>query len=423
MKCLVSRICIVVLLFQSQLGAEVINVSIESEMDYRTGAAFGDAGAYKDLRGTITYAIDPDRTANFEIIDLVYAPRDPNGRVRFTADLRMLVPVDASKASGTLYYEVNNRGNVTTFNQGYDALLRQGHVMVVSGWDAEILPSETKLNLRAPVASVGDVAIIGNVMAEIVTGGGRSDSELINGGSHGGYEPTEGGLKNATLTVRGSVDGERRSIRRSAFHIVTQPNPKPGYLPEVRLEMLEGFEPNSIYELIYEAKNPVVMGLGFAAVRDLVSFLRHDATTENPLAKRGVETKHTIAHGISQSGRFLRQFLYQGFNADELGRQVFDGVIPIVAGGGMGCFNYRFASPTRISPESSLGSNASRSDASVWDWASFAWTSSNNLVDRSPNASITFVCGKIISEHFKSVCVSKGCVDPLFRLCKSISRR
>ena len=121
-----------------------------------------------------------------------------------------------------------------------------------------------------------------------------------------------------------------------------------GTLPQIRLRLTGGFRPGYLYELICEAEGPIVQGLGFAAVRDLISFLRHDASAKNPLRIDG-KPAMARAHGfgVSQSGRFLRNFLYQGFNADEAGRKVFDGLMPHVAGGGLGFFNHRFAQPTR----------------------------------------------------------------------------
>src|SRR5262249_42583039 len=122
-----------------------------------------------------------------------------------------------------------------------------------------------------------------------------------------------------------------------------------GTLAQLRLQVDGGFRPGYLYEMVYEAEGPVVQGLGFAAVRDLVSFLKHDHTERNPLLS-GKKSAITRAHGfgVSQSGRFLRHLVWQGFNVDERGRRVFDGLIPHVAGGGLGYFNHRFAQPTRF---------------------------------------------------------------------------
>ena len=124
-------------------------------------------------------------------------------------------------------------------------------------------------------------------------------------------------------------------------------------LPEVELILADSFEANYIYELIYEAKNPIVQGLGFVGIRDIISFLRYEKIGNNPLLDFNNQPfiNRTISFGISQSGRAIRMFLYEGFNEDEQGRKVFDGAVPMVAGAGMGFFNHRFASPTRFSTQ------------------------------------------------------------------------
>src|SRR5262249_1539490 len=123
----------------------------------------------------------------------------------------------------------------------------------------------------------------------------------------------------------------------------------PGTLGQVRLRVAGGFRPGYIYELVCEAEGPIVQGLGYAAVRDLISFLRHERSDKNPLRTAEGKPAGTRAHGfgVSQSGRFLRNFLHLGFNEDEAARKVFDGLMPHVAGGGLGFFNHRFAQPTR----------------------------------------------------------------------------
>ena len=149
------------------------------------------------------------------------------------------------------------------------------------------------------------------------------------------------------LTVRDTPTGERTKIPRSDWsfaHVVDgQLTPDPHYV-----HLNSGFVPGKIYELVYTAKNPAVVGVGLAAVRDFLSYLKYDPQATAPV-------KRAYAVGISQSGRFLRHFIYQDFNADEQGRQVMDGVIAHVAGAGRGSFNHRFAQPSRdAQPMSSL---------------------------------------------------------------------
>jgi hypothetical protein len=171
---------------------------------------------------------------------------------------------------------------------------------------------------------------------------------------HGSYEPTAKGEADGVLTWRLRETDERVVIPRGQWSLERQPLPKreegvAGTLAQIRCRVAGGFRPGYLYELVCEAEGPIVQGLGFAATRDLISFLRYDDSPNNPLrlpsGKPAIERTHGF--GVSQSGRFLRHFLYQGFNADVEGRPVFDGVMPHVAGGGLGFFNHRFAQPTR----------------------------------------------------------------------------
>ena len=95
--------------------------------------------------------------------------------------------------------------------------------------------------------------------------------------------------------------------------------------------------------MVYRSQNPKVIGCGLAGTRDIVSFLKYETSEKNPVQG----TRFAIGWGVSQTGRFLRHFLYQGFNADEDGRRVFDGVIDQVGGAGRGSFNHRFGQASR----------------------------------------------------------------------------
>ena len=173
---------------------------------------------------------------------------------------------------------------------------------------------------------------------------------------HGAYEPTGKGYKTATLTKRLRSTDPREIVPSDKFYLESSWEDytcERNGLPKVELVMADSFEANYIYELVYEAKNTIVQGLGFAGVRDIVSFLRYERVEQNPLLDYDSELfiNRTISFGISQSGRAIRMFIYEGFNEDEQGRIVFDGVVPMVAGAGMGFFNHRFASPTRFSTQ------------------------------------------------------------------------
>ena len=197
----------------------------------------------------------------------------------------------------------------------------------------------------------------GLVRCEIVP---SSDTKrtVINWANHGAYRPTPRGLKEVTLTHRIRPSEPRVTVARRDWKLIvsevkaapdsTQSKPLVGQLPKVELEYEPGLKKGHIYELIYEAQDPNVMGVCFPAVRDLMSALKHGSGADNPLLLNGQPVvKRAHGFGVSQSGRFLREMLYWGFNEDERGRQVFDGVIPHVSGSGLGSFNHRFAQPTR----------------------------------------------------------------------------
>ena len=331
-------------------AAEVIRLDITSRQTLGVDVP-GGVGPYERLRGRVVYALDPDLEANARIIDLAAAAPNEEGRVEFYADVEILAPVDRSRARPTLLYEVNNRGRRLWGADPF--LLSRGYVTVASGWIAEVPVSRDLLRLEAPVANDDDgVNVVGRVRADFVT---DAPAERLRVSNQLSYEPVAGSVAEATLTRRLREKDPPKLIARDRWRLlVTEPPREEGSgLVELQVELDGGFEPGVIYEVVYEARGSVVQGTGFAAIRDLVSLLKHDASALNPL--RGADgqplAKRVIGQGSSQSGRALRMFLHEGFNADEQGRQVFDGVMPVIAGGGQGFFNHRFASPTRTNTQ------------------------------------------------------------------------
>ncbi len=260
---------------------------------------------------------------------------------------------------------MNNRGNklaLGMFNRslggpGPDAknpagdgfLMRHGFTVVWSGWIGELIPSHDRLLLQPPVARAKDGSPLrGLVRFEMSCDAPTKAIPLSRRDHHGSYWPEK-----ATLTKRlregdprEMVPPEKWKLEKRLFE--ASDGGVSGSLPQVILELQGSFVPGVLYELIGEAENPLVQGVGLAGVRDLIAFLRHDGSERNPLAAQGKSTiRRTHAFGVSQSGRFLRHLLWEGFNEDEKGRIVFDGLMPHVAGGGVGCFNHRFAQPTR----------------------------------------------------------------------------
>ena len=340
-----------VLLFVTMpVAAEVTRIHVTSRTPFGENVP-GKIGPYERLRGRVVYALDPTLDASRRVVDLELAISNQNGLVELYADFEILVPVDRDQAQPTVLYNLNNRGRRTWGAEPF--LLSRGYVTVSSGWIAETPPGPTLLRLEAPVAYGEDgVNVVGVVRVELSTDVPTDRLPVSNQLS---YEPVTTLLPDATLTRRVREADTRVPIPRDQWRLrVTSPAGEEGSgLVESDVSLDGGFEPGAIYELIYTARGSIVQGTGFAAIRDLVSFLKHDTSEMNPLlgSDRMPIAERVIGEGRSQSGRALRMFIYQGFNADEQGRQVFDGVMPQIAGGGHGFFNQRFASPTQTSTQ------------------------------------------------------------------------
>ncbi|MEO8494211.1 MAG: alpha/beta hydrolase domain-containing protein [Planctomycetota bacterium] len=340
----------------STASAAVTRVVITEREPYEQGKAIAGTGPYEWIRGRVEFAVDPQAAANATVVDLEHAPTNAAGQVEFSADLEILAPVDLAKSNGSILYDVNNRGNRVCLGQfngggGDDFLLRQGFIVVWSGWIAELLPGGGRLLLDAPIATDEGKAITGIVRAEFVSDSPVERYQISQWGNHGSYPPTEAGLTDAVLTWRLNEADPRVVIPRSQWKLhreFVEAEGRRSLLPKSEIEIAGGIQAGFIYELVYEAHGPIVQGLGLAGIRDLISHFKHSESDQNPLRADGQPAaRFAYGFGVSQSGRCLRQLLYDGFNADEQGRIVFDGLMPHVAGAGMGFFNHRFASPTR----------------------------------------------------------------------------
>jgi hypothetical protein len=340
--------------------ARVVRVEITSRGDIQEGKPFGSSGAYEKIVGRVYFAVDPGNLHNRQIVDLDKAPRNAHGEVEFSADLYLLKPKDMAKGNQAVLFEVSNRGGrgilslvngrEGEFGDGF--LMRQGYTIAWVGWEFDLSTKGERLRLSAPIAHDPDgKEIHGLVRTDFTPAEKRDDMPLghILLGPDGGnsYPVDDPANQKNVLTVRDAPTGNRTTLPRSEWsfaHVVAgKLTSDPHYV-----HLNSGFVPGKIYELVYTAKNPAVVGVGLAAVRDFLSYLKHDPQATAPV-------KRVYAVGISQSGRFLRHFIYQDFNADEQGRQVMDGVIAHVAGAGRGSFNHRFAQPSRdAQPMSSL---------------------------------------------------------------------
>ena len=337
-------------LFTAPSIAEVVSIDVASR-DTLTTADVNFS--YESITGVVHFTLDPNEAANAAVVDLALAPTNAEGLVEYSADFKLLVP-SANIATDVLYYNVNNRGGSRVPPEaGLDhPLSKLGYTYLVTGWINEISAGPERLRLHSPIVKNAGAAITGNVRYE-VTVGSPSFTENIAGSGHLAYTPTREGLAGARLTKRLYQNDARELISRDEFELQVTPQ-KDANQPLVELMLKEGFEPGLIYELIYEAQDPVLSGAGMTAIRDLVSLIRFGGQSDTQLTQLALPSiNHTAAWGISQSGRLLRQFVHEGFNADLEGRRVFDGVIPVIAGAGYGMFNIRFAMPTRTNGQHS----------------------------------------------------------------------
>ena len=364
---MIRTLAALLLLLLPQISlAEVVRWEIHKREPYAGGKPRGDRGAYEQWTGIVRFALDPNAAANQQIVDLQLVPRNAEGKVEFWADFRMLVPQDLSKASGAVFYEVNNRGGATAprlIEGGADDFLcRQGFVVLWSGWIAQVQPDGSKLRMQAPVATANGQPIHGIVREEVIVDRNVPRAAISHRGNQGSYLPVQGRFESAKVTRREREGDPRQEVPRDDWKLISSMVGTPeqsGQLPLIELEIAGGLKPGWIYEIVYEAEAPIVQGVGMAGIRDILSALKFGNAEQNPLrnaaglgagAKQGAGKpviNRALGFGTSQSGRLLRHFLWEGFNADEQGRMAFDGVISHVAGGGLGYFNHRFASPTR----------------------------------------------------------------------------
>ena len=308
--------------------AEVTRVAVTSRADI----AFA---GYEKIVGRVFFAVDPADPRNAIVVDLDKAPRMADGRVEFSSDFTITRP--KSGGNGVAIVDIVNRGRATVipnFNRaggrnpdvGDGFLMKRGFTVVTVGWEFD-LPAADMIRIAVPIATDAGRLITGMVRASFTPD--RRDPFRV--GDLAVYPPTDPADPAATLTVRDSMAGAAEMIPRGRWT-----------LSGATVTLEGGFEPGRIYELSFHAANPPVSGLGFVAVRDFASWIKHEPSA---LAT----ARYAYAFGNSQSGRFLRTFLYQGFNSDERGRQVLDAVMANIAGSARIDLNRRWAIPTTAS--------------------------------------------------------------------------
>jgi Alpha/beta hydrolase domain len=328
----------------------LVSLDIKSVEPLAHSAPFGSAGAYERVIAVAQGEVDPDDPANKGIALIDKAPRNARGKVEYTTDVFLLRPKDSTKGNGHILYEVNNRGRKMLFGNicdgpqgmndpktmadvGNGFPMRQGYTIVWSGWDPDAPRANMGLGLTAPVATDNGKPIVQTVREEYCSGTRVGALEAFKLS----YEAASLDQPNARLTVRERAADTPQDVAWSfvdgrSIKLGDGTKPKPGFL----------------YEFTYQAKNPKVQGLGFAATRDVVSWLRHDPAA---VKATGGPITHALAIGFSQAGRYLRHHISAGFNRDEQGRKVFDGIHSHIAGVGRVFFDTPFGQPARTNTQ------------------------------------------------------------------------
>ncbi len=338
----------------SHASAEITKLVISrTESPTFQGTSFGNAGPYEKLVGRASGEIDPRDPRHAVIADIALAPRNARGMVEYETDVFILRPVDPAKGNRRLFFDVNNRGNMralASFNDargggndptsaadaGNGFLMRQGYTIVSSGWDVNVASGGNRLTIAVPIVTHPDgTPIVGPALEEVVV-----DNDT-------------------TLTGRLTYPAATRDKSRAQLTVRTRVADEPEPVPADRWELVDdstfrlmpagtAFQSGRLYELIYQARDPILAGLAFAALRDVAGFLK-DASADregraNPLAQR---VERVYAFSVSQPSRFMHDFVALGFNDAGRGRLAFDGVFNWIGGASGGFFNYRFAQPGR----------------------------------------------------------------------------
>ena len=299
------------------------------------GRHFGEVGQYERLRGIVAGEVDPADPRHQDIVNIDRAPRNAAGRVAYRATVEIYRPIDMARWNRALYHTVSNRGGA---GAAPPALLDRGFAFVRVGWQGDLTPTASNIVAYLPLATSPDGSpIVGAALEEFIFNDAEPRSRGRLTYPAASLEPRTG-----LLSVRATQGASRERPADLRWRYVRD--------TEIAIDRPAGFDGGAIYEFIYEAKDPIVLGLGFAAMRDAISFLRYEsadgAGNPNPLAASGLPDT-AISLGISQSGRMLRDFLYQGFNEDVAGRIVFDGIHPHIAGSRKTFTNYQFGQPGR----------------------------------------------------------------------------
>jgi Alpha/beta hydrolase domain len=342
------------------------------EIDFRRpladGRPFGAVGPYEELRGRLRFAIDPLHPANTRITDVALASRNGAGRVEFASDVSILLPVERRRISGRLLLDVVNRGNtvaVPNFNRatrpvfgpgsdpyppidpGDGFLMKRGYVVLSCGWQGDLPAVPGLIGLEGPDALDGDGrALTGRIHLQLQASE-PVDHFLLSDRMH---RPNPAAIldeRDAVMTVRDQPDGPPELVPRERWRFARAENDRVVADPtHVWLE--GGFEKGRLYQMTYTTVGAPVRGLGMAALRDAVSWMKHGAAPDGHPAPGLI--RWAYAYGRSQTGRLLRTLVYWDLNLNESGREALDGIIANVAGGMRGEFNQRFGQNSKDRP-------------------------------------------------------------------------
>jgi len=337
----------------------VVKLVISNKTLFREGQSFGKVGQYNLIEGIAYFSLDPRESNNKSITDIDLAPVDSNGLVRFSSDFAMLQPVNKERGNHRILFDILNRGRKTVlmnFNSairvaypssplesGNGHLMDQGYTIVWCGWQADVPSTPGLMGLHGPNAVGTDNSPIeGKVLCWIQEDEEREMVMLSHRG-HLPYPPSDIDDPSATLTVRDHPNRVAKTIPRTRWSFIRDEDSPEEYNPS-HVYMPSGFKPGKIYELVYQTRFSRLVGVGFAAVRDIVAYLKYSEEEGNPCSG---DMKFAYAFGSSQSGRFLRQLIHLGLNNDEQGRMALDGIIAHVAGAMRGEFNQRYGQPSK----------------------------------------------------------------------------
>jgi hypothetical protein len=338
------------------IRAEVTRVEISSRQDVLGGKAFGSVGSYEKLSGKVYFAVSTDNPHNKIIADLDKAPRNAQGKVEFSSDLFIIKPKDPAHGNGVLLFDVVNRGNkglLSVFNHakgspdpsteadfGDGLLMRQGFTLVAVGWQFDVPKDKAHIGLDAPVATDHGRPITGWVSPWFIPNKKSDSFDYGSGYFTHAYPPVDPNNAAYRLTEREGFMAAPRLIPREDWQFGRMQN---GTLVNdpFWITLKGGFRAGQTYELDYESQNPPVAGLGFAAIRDLASSLKYNSDAV-------VRGRYAYTYGASQTGRYQRHLVYEGFTTDEQGRRAIDALFIQTGATGLGSFDERFAQPNEL---------------------------------------------------------------------------